>query len=1096
MSLMIGVGAFAQRVDTRFGKNRVQHHDDFKYWNVYESENFVTYWYGKSQNVAQSTVILAEYDHDEIINILEHTLRDKIEIVVYQDVSDLHQSNLGLDDELFDNDGETHILGNKMFVYFDGDHEVLRHRIRKGVATVYFNSILFGSSLQDMVQDVISLDLPSWYKDGLIEFIGQPWSFEREAHLAEYYQREGELDFKDFTIDHSEIAGHSFWYFITRKYGNTAISNITYLTRIRKDLNSGFDFVLSKDIDELLLEWSDYYEALLSSAPDYDADELSSVVRSLHRKRPPIQDLAVSSAGDMAYVTNDMGKLRVYLTRPDGTSELLWKHGSRTAMLEVDRNYPLLDFTPDGKELLIIYEYRDVIYYRSIILASRAVKEGIFPNKIERVYGVDYYRKDRFLLSASIDDYSELIDYTAQNRQSTRLTSDYHDDLDPHRGTFQGLTGIYFSSNRPGYLRDKETMKSIVPLNHKDIYFLSLEEDRALYQITNSPLISEREPQLLEDGTLIYTSNRAGLRQSYGMQTSAIVTEPNLYDQERASIPLYEHIYSSIEKEVRISEHPFPVQHVASADGVIRELLRGLDQSMIVEVSASAQTDLRSTAYYPIHQVWQQSVYEDNQEYKEDAGRVRQREPVIQAKRVDSVKFITRFSDFSGSRVSNEQQTELVIRDQTYNLPYRPVSRRIHDFRPVRAVAYRQRFGITEMSTRFNNDLLFGGLNTFAGNNEEFEPPPAGLLAKVTVKDIFENYIIEGGARFPTDFNGAEYFVSVSDRSKLIDRTYSLYRRGRSYNTTENFNFPMREKEVNFIANSEWTYPLDFFTSIRANATYRLDKITPQALEATSLIQDPRTAQRLGLRLEAVYDNTLRLDLNQLHGTRAKGYVEGVKRFDLGLSRGSEFSLSEGFMTIVGFDARHYEGFLRHSVLAVRIAGATSFGTEKLLFHAGGVENWLFNQFNNTIPIPSDESFAYRTIAPNLRGHQYNVRNGNSFLLLNAEARLPIFRYLSRRQLRSSFFRSFQLVGFFDAGSAWKGLNPYDENNPLNTIMLNNHDIVVVEARFFRRPFVYGYGVGARALLLGYHVKLDYGWGVDSGIRNDGILYLSLGLDF
>ena len=46
----------AQSIATTFGKNRVQYHDDFKYWDVYETENFVTYWYGKGRYVAQSDV--------------------------------------------------------------------------------------------------------------------------------------------------------------------------------------------------------------------------------------------------------------------------------------------------------------------------------------------------------------------------------------------------------------------------------------------------------------------------------------------------------------------------------------------------------------------------------------------------------------------------------------------------------------------------------------------------------------------------------------------------------------------------------------------------------------------------------------------------------------------------------------------------------------------------------------------------------------------------------------------------------------------------------------------------------------------------------
>ncbi len=1086
-------GAFAQRINTEFGKNRVQYHDDFKYWYEYESENFVMLWYGESRNVAQSTIMLAEYDHEEIINILEYSLRDKIEIVVYLDVSDLHQSNFGLDEELFDNDGETHIIGNRMFVYFDGDHEQMRRRIREGIATVYFNSILFGSSLQDMVQNAISLDLPEWYKEGLIEFVGQPWDFEREVRLREYF--ESEVDFVDLSVDFPRLAGHSFWYFIAREYGNTAISNIIYLTRIRKDLNSGFDFVLSKQLEELLEEWENFYREDLDIGEDHVINNDQVIYDHRVLKDADIQRIVSSQDGSkLAIITNDLGKTKVLLrNESDGSVKTIWKRGHRAAMIETDRNYPVVDFSPNGKSLLVIYEHRDVIYYRSINIETEELQEGSFPNDIERVYDVDFSDRSRFLMSVSIDGYSELVIFTPTNRQYRRVTSDYHDDLSPVHGELLDKKGYFFSSNRSGYLAERERMDSELPLNHKDIYFLS-SEGTELYQITNSPLINETKVEY-RDGQLYYLSDKTGVKQVYRIDLKNLYFEENLEVKAKASIACYENSGSSISSENRVSAHQEYIYDYQIANSAMIDLSHSLDRQKIRKYSLSVQDDIASSNYRKIHSSWRLSDYEDNEEFIDLLDRLRSQN--VSTEREDKdLKFLTRFEDFPGSKVSNEQENEVALTNRNYNLPYRPVVRRIHDFRPVRAVAYRLRFGIKDVTTTINNELLFGGLNTFAGTSEEFEPPRAGFLIKGEAEDVFEDYKLIGGARFPTDFNGSEYFVSLSDRSKLIDKTYSLYRRGRSYDTTVDFVSPSREQETNFIGTAEYRYPLDFFNSIRATGTFRTDKITPLSLDASSLPLSPTTAQRLGLRLEYVFDNSLRIDFNQLRGSRAKFYVEAVKRFDLGLSRGSSFSLSEGFMTNIGLDARHYEGFLRHSVFALRAAGGTSFGTEKILFHAGGVENWLFNSFDNTIPIPADDRFAYRTIVSNIRGFQYNVRNGNSFAILNAEARFPIFKYLSRRQLRSSFLRSFQVIGFFDTGSAWKGLNPFDEDNPLNTIMVNTQDIVQVEARYFRQPFVYGYGFGARALLFGYHIKLDYGWGVDSGIRNDGRLYISLGTDF
>ena len=134
---------YCQSMDTEFGKSRVQYHDDFAKWWMYETENFITYWYGKGRNIGQSAVQIAEYYHDDIQNLVEHRINDKIEIIVYTDISDLLQSNIGTEEVFETNADETKVIGSKMFVYFNGDHQHLRSQIREGIAQVFINSMFY-----------------------------------------------------------------------------------------------------------------------------------------------------------------------------------------------------------------------------------------------------------------------------------------------------------------------------------------------------------------------------------------------------------------------------------------------------------------------------------------------------------------------------------------------------------------------------------------------------------------------------------------------------------------------------------------------------------------------------------------------------------------------------------------------------------------------------------------------------------------------------------------------------------------------------------------------------------------------------------------
>ena len=61
---------------------------------------------------------------------------------------------------------------------------------------------------------------------------------------------------------------------------------------------------------------------------------------------------------------------------------------------------------------------------------------------------------------------------------------------------------------------------------------------------------------------------------------------------------------------------------------------------------------------------------------------------------------------------------------------------------------------------------------------------------------------------------------------------------------------------------------------------------------------------------------------------------------------------------------------------------------------------------------------------------------------------------------------------------------------------LTNPPTVLVNVKYYRNPIVVGYGAGVRTMLLGYFLKLDYGWGLETGKVSKPILYFSLGTDF
>lgn len=130
-------------------------------------------------------------------------------------------------------------------------------------------------------------------------------------------------------------------------------------------------------------------------------------------------------------------------------------------------------------------------------------------------------------------------------------------------------------------------------------------------------------------------------------------------------------------------------------------------------------------------------------------------------------------------------------------------------------------------------------------------------------------------------------------------------------------------------------YPFDIYRSIRATSTLRFDKYTQLSTENQSFQSPSIYEKRISLKLEYIYDNTHDASLNIKHGSRYKIYTEAINNFDIQLVDGFSFDLSKGFTGIIGYDARHYIPILNKAVLALRSAGAASFGSEKMLYYLG-----------------------------------------------------------------------------------------------------------------------------------------------------------------
>lgn len=1047
----------SQEINAVFGKNRVQYSDDFDSWTRYETNNFIIYWYGKSKNTAISAMQLAEYHYEDIQDIMEHRLNDKIEMIVYGNVGELHQTNIGLRTEKPETVNTVELLGNKMYVYFDGNHQNLEKLIRKGTAEVFLFSMLYGNSFTDMVQNTVMSDIPEWFKAGIIAYVTEKWNVEADSKMRHYIKHEKRniTKFKKLVKKDPVLAGQAFWYFLGEKYGKSAISNILYLARINRSIPTAFQYVLGEYYEDVMTDCMNYYFVRYTQ----DNKGIESFSKSLAIKKAQKDQLySKFSASDdgvyLAYASNHNGDLSVrLLNRKTGKTKKIKNIGYNNPLRPRATEYPIL-FWSDDNQLGLIFEARDK---HNIWIIDPETKETI-KNTLNpifvSVYNADFIDEEHLILSANTEGRSNLYTYDLVSRIESEVWDDEYDDLDVQYVENEDQKGYLFSSNRPSTEIEESTVDSILAVETLDLFFYN-ENDQKLTRITNTPNSNERFPSY-KDQSITYLTDQFGTK-------------------------------SIIQKDIK----PYwrlqrdNAQHISYSENIIN--FECFDQECYFGITKDKKSFLAIDTF---RQGLPQTTQFYNEKFEKSgigpvANDFEDEEDIDDVGGVPEGWF---FQSQFGDPIKPKENTNS---DGSTNQE----NSNIKKYDPQLATASRLRFKVVDVNTNLNNDPLFTGLRTYTGTDQPFNRIPLGLLFKAEVTDLFEDYYLTGGIRIATNFSGYEAFAVYEDRKDQWDHTYGLYwkqdirRRSDQLSVTEKF------QNNTLIGNYQIKYPFNEFFSIRLGATLRNDKYFTKIIDQQTYEENPSVnAQRIGGKIEFVFDNSSFRSINIWRGIRSKVFVEGMNRFAIQLNNPFTFEFSNGAMTVVGLDTRYALPIFQKSMLAFRLTGGTSLGSERILYLMGDVEGTLIQRYDNTTPVVGD-NFAYQILTPQMRGFITNIRNGSSYALGNIELRVPIFRHLFSDQIKYDFIREFQVVGFFDSGTAWYGKSPYSQENPINQAFIEN-PVVKLDLNYYKDPLIIGYGFGVRTNVFGYFIKIDYAWGIATRTILEPRFHLSLGTDF
>jgi len=1030
------------------------------------------------------TAKVAETNIARIEKLLDFSLEDKIQFVIFNKLSDLKQSNMGLiNDEKYNTGGVTHIIGSKIFLYFEGDHKKFEQQIRAGIAQVMINQLLYGEHITAKIKNSTLMNLPDWYQSGLVSFLSDDWNTEidnkvRDAILSGRYDR-----FNQLTGEDAVNAGHSIWHFVYEKYkenGVNVIPNIIYMTKVSKNVESGFLFVIGTSFKNLVYEWLDYYDKKY-----YEPDKKLSLPES----EPLIKKLntdavygkvKLSPDGKfLAYTTNELGLYKVYLYDIEHkTKQRLMKKGFRLDD-KTDYSYPLLAWHPSGKILSILVESkgRHLLYFYDLE-TGHFDKTRLFD--IEKVLDFSYSQNGKMLvMSALVNGQSDILVYTIMSHTYEIVTKDSFDDLYPC--FINNSSEIVFASNRgidSIHYESKPSFKDFQ--NNFDLYVYNyITKQKVLRKLTDTPFADEIRPVEYSKNYISYLSDQNGINNAYIARFDSAITFIDTITHYRyftTSYPVTNYSRSILEQD--ISQKSGKTAQLIFTKGLYQIYLADL-----VDLDYIPKLKLENTSYLD-----DLIAQQKNKQMADSLKKTMPKDTVI--------KKVTQPTSYFSVETHPGDTNKIDINNYSFGKtkttkqkpkPVDTIVKKEQSPKPSddQLLPTNLNYDVEYSINQLVNQADFSYLNStyqpfMGGSSPGFVNPDFNALFKIGITDLLEDYRITGGVRLSPSFDNNEYLLSYNNYKYRVDKELIFHRQRIDESTPESY-IKHQIHDVYYVLR----YPFNEAVSLRGTFSLKNDRAVYASTDLNNLKEPNVNLYWAGLKGEFVFDNTRDKGLNLYYGTRYKIFAEYYR----------QIKLENQDLIVLGLDYRKYIKIHRTFIWANRLAASTSFGNNRLVYYMGGVDNWLFPKFNNYINIATDQNYAYQTLATNMRGFTQNIRNGNSFAVINSELRFPIFKYLANRPLKNDFISNFQIIGFGDLGSAWTGTNPYDDKNALYTQVIYATPITVTITKEIQ-PLVGGFGFGFRSRVLGYFLKADWAWGVEDGYINKAQFYLSLGLDF
>jgi hypothetical protein len=1017
--------------ETTFGKNKVQ----YKKFNWYfiQSKHFDVYFADGGEYIAAYAADIAEKSYTSISKSFRYELMNRVSFIIYNSHNDFQQTNV-IDEYMEEGiGGVTELFKNRIVLPFEGDYKKYRHVIHHELVHAVMNDMFYGGSIQNIITNNITLQLPVWFSEGLAEYEALKWDTNTDMFIrdATIHQNLPPIDYLGGYYAYR--GGQAVWNYIAGKYGEEKIGEILNRIRGMRSVEKGFQATLGLGLEELNERWQkemkEIYWPDISKLkePNEYAEKLTD-----HKKDGNFYNTSptISPKGDkIAFISDRDDYFDVFLMNAiNGKIEKKLISGQRTPDFEeLHLLTPGMTWSPDGKKIALATKSGD---QDAIIIANidNGEQEKLLFN-LDGIFSVDWSPNgDKIAFVGNTPTQSDIYSYDFNSKQLINLTNDVFSDYDP-TWSKDGNT-IYFASDRKNvetpFLQPESYKIQNFDSDEKDLYKIDT-RTKTISKITNLEGSEETSPIITSDGkSLLFISDRNGINNIYALNMET--------DSLKAITNSISGVY-----QISVSKDANKLAFSSMSDG-------GFDIYLMNMPLEKDLKELEPTNF--IKQKYHPDSVSLSQENQQDTIRIAD-DIIVNPNAEDSTHLY-------GQDITVDYRNYIFVpskeKEDLYTKKDSTIKRETRNYKDEQG-----NYIVSKYKLNFSPDIVYGnaGFNTYYGIQGS---------TVFAFSDMLGNHRIYFITNLMGELKNSDFALAYLYLPEKIDYGIQVFHSARFIAN------PYLNRYRTYGGTLTASYPFNKFKRIDLGLTWLT--ITRENLDIPFYPVQKR--QIILTSLSYVHDNSLWGMIAPANGSRYNFTLYGSPNV---------FKNSLSFLSFEA-DYRAYFKLGRNYSLASRLAGGGSYGKNPQRFVIGGVGNWINVKYtNDEIPINDAEDFMFMTAAIPLRGYIYNAKIGTKYFLVNNELRFPFLGYLAAGPL-PVIWQSLTGIFFLDVGSAWTKKSDFQAFAKS------------ADGKTYMKDLLAGTGTGVRIYLLGFLVRFDVGWWFNLKGFSRPQYYISLGTDY